>query len=165
MPPHAQIHTYRQELLSALSTTISELTRLMQTLGPDRWHQLAPPQRHTPHQILARLLAYECNVHLPNLQTLLRAYPAPPFTLFDIDHWQTTHYNPQHLTTDLLENLAEQHAALAAELQRCTLEHWNRTHRHTALGPRTLQWWVENLLLQTNRALAALRAIHQPDKD
>jgi hypothetical protein len=153
-----ELDAYRQGLLSALESVITELTKTVAGMPTNVWQLPFGQDAHTPHYTLAHLYVLEAQVFDPLLRSIVDE-DAPLLPLFDDKAWLANHYEPGKPAQAILEEFMQLSRQDLNWLQALPSDTWSRNARHPWWGVHTLQWWVELQLDCSNQHLAELTAL------
>jgi hypothetical protein len=99
----------------------------------------------------------EREAYLPRLRRLL-GEASPSFEPWDSPSWDSEVYDPHEPLTQILADYAGLRESELQLLKPLRPADWARAGRHTTLGLRTLQWWVERMLEYAEEHLKELRS-------
>ncbi len=145
-----EIDEYRQGLLSALEGVVSALGKIVAAIPAAAWQAPTGQVASTPHYILAHLHALESQVFAAQLPRFLEENN-PALPLFDARAWMAGHYTPGKPARAIYAGFAHLRTQEVEWLRGLPPPGWSRLARHPWWGVRTLQWWVELQLDQTQR--------------
>jgi hypothetical protein len=147
---------YRARLLERLEAIVPELADAVAAIAEEQWHTPGPAGQRSPHASIAHLRDVERHAYLVRLRRLL-AEEHPTFELFDPPDWETSYYQPTEPMTNILADYAGVRESELQILRNLAIEQWARQGRHTTLGVRAVQWWVERMLEYAEDRLKELK--------
>jgi hypothetical protein len=145
---------YRVKMIARLSEAAQEFHTVCKAIGDpstkvgEAWtlHQIASLTRDVEN------LVYGARIH----QTLNENNPE--FQNFEADEWIKTHYKPEELLTDILDEFLKNVDELCKTLRGLRQEDWSRESRHETMGGElTLQLWVERSLAHIEEHLQLVK--------
>lgn len=148
---------YRRDILSALIDIVPQLLRLAGDMPEAAWHIAVEKNGNTPHYILSRLVQLEYQVYAVYIPRIIEEN-VPLLPLIDVDAWMLVHYDPSVPVQSMVDQFARHRTQEVDRLHELPIQSWSRTARHPWWGVRTLQWWVERQLDESQRHLKALAA-------
>lgn len=148
---------YRARLLDRLETVVPELADAIAAIPESRWPGPLPRGGRSPHALLAHLRDMEREAYSPRLRRLL-SEESPTFDPWDSPDWEAEIYNPNEPLAQILADYAGLRESELQVLSTLQPSDWARSSRHTTLGSRTLQWWVERMLDYAEDRLSELRS-------
>lgn len=151
-----QLWLYRQRMLERLSAVREELAQAAAEIPPERLHTAAEGGE-APHRLLARLRAEEEHRFSARLRRILDE-DEPFLPLFDGKSWMEEHYDPGEDPQQILAGYMVLCGEELGWLKGIAPQDWNRSGRHPAWGQKTLQWWVEQCLRNSEEQLQRLKA-------
>jgi hypothetical protein len=151
-----QLLLYRQRLLERFSSIKEELAQAVAGIDPEAWHVVGA-DGETPHRILAYLRAVESQKTSVRLRRILDE-DEPFLPLFGDQQWMEDHYDPAEPPEAIVAEYRALRSKESGWLQDLSADEWNRSGRHPWWGKKSLQWWVEQSLHNTEGQLERLKA-------
>jgi len=153
-----EIIVYRQDLLSALTQVLNELSQTVTAIPTTVWHIPFGQDSHTPHFILARLRELEEQMFTSTLHRI-EVEDLPQLVLFDDKAWMAEHYQADKSAQIILAEYSALHTKEVTWLGGLPAASWSRIGRHPWWGVHTFQWWVELQLDYSRQHIERLSTI------
>lgn len=150
-----ELIAYRADLLSALETSVDEISRRASQLPSHSLNLQISSDGHTAHYALYQLYALEAQffaVQLPRM----RIEETAGLPVFDADQWMASHYHPEEPVDNIIGEVTKLRQHELGWLRYLSSQEWSYTARHPWWGVHTLQWWVE---LQLDYSLEVLKQL------
>jgi hypothetical protein len=147
-----ELYDYRQRMLERYAAIPDDFASRLVGLSQEACYLRLEPGGWNVHQVMAHVRDAEARAFLPRLERILNE-DGPFLINFDQDAWMEAHYRVAEPLETILADFRDLRDRELDRLRKMSNDDWNRVGRHSSLGVRTLQWWVERNLAHNEEHL------------
>ena len=153
-----ELWVYRQRLLGTHAAQVDALRSLLDGVQERRLTRRPAGGGWSAHQLAAHVRDVEIQAYVPRVHRLL-AEDDPLLADFDAEAFMAQHYDPAEPVAQILGDVVQARYGVRQVLAYGDGAAWSRTGRHPALGPCTVQVWVERAVAHFAEHLEQLGAL------